>query len=287
MIIDMFLFNGEEQMLNFRLHEYYDHVDQFVIVEAPVTTLNVSKELTWPKMKHKFEQFSDKIKYVVTPPMYEPDKVLTQEECIVWQRHQRNIIREQLDLADDDIIFHGDLDEIWDVRRLGDIVKLLESHDLVKFTQTPWYVWDLNHVLVDYTGMNVGKDLLANTQLWFLGFFTTGKIYKSWRATRLRAAIESIRINTPINPTTISDAAWHMTWFGGDEAIKKKALTGMGSDIYHYQKRNQNKDMAKQVMDRYKKKRPPHVFREFDGSLMTLEVEIVPDRLPINYKLLL
>ena len=101
-VIDSFLFNGEEQMLNFRLHHYDDVVDKFVIIESTLTILGEPKELTWPKMRDRFSKFKSKIQYVQLNLKGE------------WPIRESGV--HSIDCDDEDIVFHGDIDEIWNYK---------------------------------------------------------------------------------------------------------------------------------------------------------------------------
>ena len=53
-IIDCFLFYNETKMLEFRLKEHYDYVDQFVIIESNKSFTNKSKEYFFQEHIYKF-----------------------------------------------------------------------------------------------------------------------------------------------------------------------------------------------------------------------------------------
>ncbi len=60
MIVDCFLYNGEEKMLNFRLHELNDYVNYFVICESPYTFSGRKRELKFNINKFNGTNFKDK-----------------------------------------------------------------------------------------------------------------------------------------------------------------------------------------------------------------------------------
>ena len=64
-IVDCFLFNDELEMLKMRLDYYGDCVDYFVISESTTTLTGIPKELVYPTISHLFEEYSDRIHYIV------------------------------------------------------------------------------------------------------------------------------------------------------------------------------------------------------------------------------
>ncbi len=63
-IYDCFIFYNELEILMIRLHELYDVVDHFVLVESKVSFRGEHKECFFQKNREKFAQFNDKIIYV-------------------------------------------------------------------------------------------------------------------------------------------------------------------------------------------------------------------------------
>jgi len=61
-IIDVSFFNGELEMLFFRLTELDSHIDTFIIIES-----ETSKNLLFEKNKNLFKKWEDKIIHIVTP----------------------------------------------------------------------------------------------------------------------------------------------------------------------------------------------------------------------------
>lgn len=108
--IDTFPYAGEGDMLELRLTEIGDAVDHVVIVEADVTHGgNRPKPYRYLEHADRFERWADKIVYVQASdlPTIEDawSRELAQREW-VWRG------LESLDAAPDDIVLHGDVDEI-------------------------------------------------------------------------------------------------------------------------------------------------------------------------------
>ena len=106
-VYDCFLFYNELELLDMRLHEMYEHVDKFVLVEACETFRGKPKPFYYAENKHLFEKFADKIIHVqITEPLQTDDPWIR-------ERHQR--AQAALGLKEsqpDDIVFISDLDEI-------------------------------------------------------------------------------------------------------------------------------------------------------------------------------
>src|SRR5208282_5388986 len=64
MIYDTFMFFNELEILKIRLSELYDTVDQFVIVEAPLTHKGDPKPMYFADNLSQFSAWMDKIRYI-------------------------------------------------------------------------------------------------------------------------------------------------------------------------------------------------------------------------------
>lgn len=134
-IYDCFLYNGEDKMLNFRLHELGEYVDKFVIVEGAYTFSGVKKECKFNVQN--FSKFKDKIAYKVceTPPM-----------ASSWdnEKNQRNYLKEGfrgIEIMSDDVIMLSDVDEIPDLEFLQNLKK--EKFYGVKTSFQNFYYYNL------------------------------------------------------------------------------------------------------------------------------------------------
>ena len=109
-LIDAFIFFNEMSTLNMRLHELYDYVDWFVIVEATITHAGDPKPLYYGDNKGLFKQFEDKIIHYVVDDMPEPNDS--------WGRefYQRDALVKAVRLVPDiqakDIVLISDADEV-------------------------------------------------------------------------------------------------------------------------------------------------------------------------------
>ncbi|MDD7908706.1 N-acetylglucosaminyltransferase [Pseudovibrio exalbescens] len=107
-VIDGFTFFNELDVLELRLGELYDVVDQFILVEATQTFTGGAKALFYSDNKERFSAFADKITHVIVSDMPE-------DAPSAWTReyHQRDAIGRGLpNGAPDDLILVSDVDEI-------------------------------------------------------------------------------------------------------------------------------------------------------------------------------
>lgn len=107
-VYDCFLFFNEFEVLNIRLHELYDSVDYFVLVESEETFRGSPKPFHFENNKERFAPFLDKIIHIKVS-----DHFVTNDP---WEREefQRNQISRGLgNCGPHDIIFISDVDEIF------------------------------------------------------------------------------------------------------------------------------------------------------------------------------
>lgn len=106
-VYDCFIFCNELDLLEIRLHELYDEVDYFVLVEADTTFQGNPKILFYAENAERFAPYKDKIIHVIIR-----DMPLTND---TWTRegYQRDAItRGLVNCKDDDLILLSDADEI-------------------------------------------------------------------------------------------------------------------------------------------------------------------------------
>ena len=107
-IFDTFPFDGELDMLEFRLRETFDLVDHFVLVEAGETYRGTPKSFTFEENKGRFGWARAKIRHVRLEGLGSPLASPRERAAI-----QRNAIRLALrDAAPDDIVLLLDVDEV-------------------------------------------------------------------------------------------------------------------------------------------------------------------------------
>lgn len=192
MLYDCFLFFNELEILDIRLHELYDKVDKFVIVESVETFRGNLKPLYFAENRLRYKQFLDKIIHVVVHDRINTTNPWVREE---FQRNQ--IMRGLLNCRSDDIIFISDVDEIIRATALVDVIQSIyqDRHPVVVCEQ-PMYRYYLN---------------VFDKTLWG-GTCATTFEYLS------HTSPESLRLNRYSNGwryKLIPNAGWHFTSIGG------------------------------------------------------------------------
>jgi beta-1,4-mannosyl-glycoprotein beta-1,4-N-acetylglucosaminyltransferase len=189
MVVDGFILFNELDLLEIRLHELWDVVDRFVIVEAPVTHTNKPKPLYYQTHQQRFARFQSKIVYVVVDDMPQGGDNWAREY------HQRNCMVRGLEgCQEGDTILLSDVDEIPDARTI-------RSHPV---PSTP-------HVLRQeycYYFLNLSGGKWNGTILCRYNDLV-GRTVQSWR---------DLRNELP----AIQDGGWHFSFIGGPERVIEK-----------------------------------------------------------------
>lgn len=205
MIIDSFLFFQEYDMLEFRLKLLYEHVDKFVIVESSVTHSGHVKPLNYWQHRERYKWAEDKIIYypftpdiegldvTYRPKSYEPDSPHWKLE----NTQRQAIMSACRDFSDNDILMVSDCDEI----PAPTVVEFRKKHDLLypMACQQQVSVFGLDFICpVDWRGTTIAR----------LGYARVNGT-QGMRNMRNRFSV-------------MPGAGWHLTYFGGEEAIKTK-----------------------------------------------------------------
>jgi hypothetical protein len=123
-VIDCFLFGGELDILEGRLHTLNDSVDHFVIVELSHQFQNQYKGFILADNFDRFKKFHHKMTYKMIESRQSSDP--WQNE--IQQRREIESILNNMNLSDDDIITVCDVDEWWNPDQFPD-----PDHDVVAF----------------------------------------------------------------------------------------------------------------------------------------------------------
>ena len=239
-IVDCFMFYNELDVLEIRLKELYDVVDAFVIVEA-THTHNVmnpkEKPLYYLENKARFEKYNDKIVHVVTNFRENyPFAVHIRGADGNWFReiYQRECIRyglRRLSLDDSDIILVSDADEI--VRR--DTVLGFRNFEFrIQDRITYSLEMTLYYYSIEYTTPRKWYHAKAMT-------YKTSKEYNllsAARITHLPRRTFLTKIYRPYLLNVIPSAGFHLTYFGGVDALKTKVESFAESSAYTTDKKD-------------------------------------------------
>lgn len=245
-VVDVFPFFNELELLELRLTILSPFVDWFVITECEQTFSGTPKPLYFSSNRQKFSKWRNKIElHVVEEPLRSRRDfrkrlsrvrrpsldhwILTQTAespqasgSFHWKQEyfQKESSRKALvDLDNRDVVFYGDLDEIWN--------PLMEfqwnENNLYKLTQTVYMYW-LNN---------------RSNQFWQSAFFACYKTVRENSLNELRAG------NTALKIHTVDDGGWHFTFQGGEERIRQKI------EAYGHQELNKKRIKSK-VVERLK-----------------------------------
>lgn len=200
MTYDLFVFNGEYDMLEIRFHLLSPFVDKFIISECIETFSGNPKVSYWvERNRDRFEEWEDKVVYNLVTE-YSDSQILGQIEQRVnyvdqpaFQKafYQKETLRktlEKLNPSDDDYIYYGDVDEVWKPKGIDD------------------RIYKLRQIAYSYFLNN------RSPEDW------RGTIVTKWKNLK-DACLNDMRAN-PVN--ILEDGGWHFTNLGGLEAIKRK-----------------------------------------------------------------
>ena len=199
MVIDCITYAGEEDLLEIRLNILDEFVDEFIIVEAQSTFSGLPKPLYYEQQKERFKKWEHKIKYHITNENYtkEEEKDAYQSKYTEglerWVREylQKEEIKKAIThLKDDDIVYLGDVDEIWQPRPPNGIEKL----------KLRVYTYYLN--------------MTSTEEFW-------GTIRCQYKDIKDKCFNE---VRNNIEYRTEDYQGWHFTNMGGREAFKKKLV---------------------------------------------------------------
>jgi hypothetical protein len=212
-IVDSFMFNNELDMLECRLVEIADAVDYLVAVEADVDHQGNRKPYVLSENLDRFDQWKDKLIVVRATGL-----PTAQDAPDPWAREhaQREYVTgalERMDLSSDDVILHGDIDEIptavaaRNVRPRGGFVSLTQRG----------HFWSLRWLYPPgWQGTMAGR---------------VGDI-RSFAAMRDLRNMTPKRLpeHTPPPPITSAAFGWHLSWLpNGDLSSAESAVRKVGS----------------------------------------------------------
>lgn len=182
MIYDCFSFFNELDILEIRLNILNEYVDFFVLGESEQTFSNKKKSLIYEENKLRFEKWNHKIIHVVHPKI----DLTNSFEIAAYQKD--NLKVGLLNANDEDIIYFGDVDEIWKLKQIDDKVYNLKQLN---------YSYYLNN---------------RSSEEW------VGTIVSKYKNIK-EGSFNHFRAN---HINELEDGGWHFTNIGGAEQILKK-----------------------------------------------------------------
>lgn len=183
MIFDCFSLFNELDLLELRLNILDEHVDYFVLGESEETFSGHPKPLYYKENKERFAKWNHKIIHVINGKLDTTD-------LFARAAFQKDNLRLTLEgkANDEDIIFFGDLDEIWKPQEVDDKVYNLTQYNYSYYLN--------NRSTEEWVGTIVGRWKTIKTDT-----------FNHWRA-----------VHTHVLP----DGGWHFTNMGGVEQIIRK-----------------------------------------------------------------
>lgn len=252
MIISCFPFFNEIDLLRLRISYEYPFYDAIVIVESTTTYAGRSKILYFKKYQHLFEEYLDKIVYVVVDDMPE----IIQKSYIGWnnalaleyrwhlEEHQRNCILRglsQINLSDNDLVLVNDVDEIVDIKQVEKIANMIKPSEIHYFYLTDYrysvslkpkgYQW-LGGYVTRYGHLKKSDPSMLRTLAWY---YLTYKIFSinqplhSLKSIKLILISKILKKTNPIESQLISQSS-NLLGFNCKEMLTNCAIK---KAIYH------------------------------------------------------
>jgi beta-1,4-mannosyl-glycoprotein beta-1,4-N-acetylglucosaminyltransferase len=203
MVIDTLLFNNEFDMLDIHLAITDHYVDRWVVLEASRTFSGIAKPYNLLDNLHRYQQqYGDRLRVVT----------------LALEEHQTNLICETMmrqsiapalaDCAADDIVIHGDLDEIINPESWADIVTMMDQHNQPVSCGFEMYMYKFDQRAErGWKGSVVARRSM---------FDTPHELYKGASIKR-KNRDHCVGFPTPVG--------WHWTWMGSDDLIRNKVVS--------------------------------------------------------------
>ena len=199
MIWDTFLFAGELDILECRLRTLDRAVGRFVMAEAAWDHQGRPRLLSRPHQMARFARWARQITYVPVTTMPDIAHVHPYKQGWVRENWQRGALLGVLTAAPDDVILHGDVDEIPNPKALASLPPLTGARVLLQRYHpfaADWQHPDPWHG----TAVIPARVLAAHPNL-----------------------IVHFHVERKSGPP-IPDGGWHLSWYGGPDAIRAKAV---------------------------------------------------------------
>ena len=123
MIVDTTLFNDEFDMLDIHLSITESYVDRWIILEGNKTWSGIPKSYNLTENLDRYAKYQDRIDVIALD---------IPEDYVNWQceNYSRAALQQSIDkLSEEDIVLHGDLDEIIDPTKFNSIVDSMNLYN--------------------------------------------------------------------------------------------------------------------------------------------------------------
>lgn len=199
MIIDTFPFNDEFDMLEIRLAITDQYVDRWIISEADRTFSGIAKPYHLSDNLHLFPQYRDRMEIVRLE--IDPDKINWQCE----NRMRSGLSAALEHCAPDDIVIHGDLDEVINPEQFQDIVAYMDQQQRPVTCTMEMYIYRFDQRANRRWGGSV-----VSRRAWFED---CQQLYKGVNVKR-KDRSHCVSLDRTVG--------WHWTWIGPDDRIRNK-----------------------------------------------------------------
>jgi beta-1,4-mannosyl-glycoprotein beta-1,4-N-acetylglucosaminyltransferase len=209
MIYDCFTYNGEREILDIRLNILGKKVDRFIVVESKTTFSGNKKPLYFSLQEKYFRKWWHKIDYYIIDENYTDQEIdlARRSPNTVGAKHwvneflQKESIKKALvSLQDDDIVYIGDVDEIWEGHYEGTEKLLLRV-----------YAYYLNN--------------RSNELFW-------GTLVAKWGDIK-NECLNHVRTDITLRGNEVS--GWHFTSMGGLAEVRRKLNDSYTEESYNTQ----------------------------------------------------
>ena len=208
MIVDICTFNGEKELFELRYNILKDYVDSFRVIEFDKTFSGREKHpvfaQNWPKVRSYYITEATWSKYN-TMALESPNCPKDGPEH--WRREfaQKESIKDAIsDLNEKDIVFIGDVDEIWNPDQMKDYTYV---DDPIKLKLKVYSYFLDNRSSEEFWGTLVARYMDIKD-----------------------ACLNHLRSNTDLR--TKEEYGWHFTSMGGYERVKDKLTDSYTNDSY-------------------------------------------------------
>ena len=207
-IFDCFMYFDEDLLLEIRLETLFNHVDQFIIVEANLDHAGNERK---PQFDiEKFTKYKDKIKYILLKDLPRHNNFYKKNWGPAWRREnlQRNALARGYESSEpDDLIMISDLDEIPNPDK---IKNFSNNHKLGCFVQKN-FLYKINLLNINepkWYGTRISKKKYLKSPQWLREIKITKRPFYKFYKPRFDIFIE--------------DGGWHFSSMKSVENIFKK-----------------------------------------------------------------
>ena len=201
-VYDCFLYNGEIDVLEIRLHELASVVHRFVIVESDTTFSGLPKPVSFDPFDSRIAPFADRIRHVLVKDVPDIEGPWQRE---AWQRNA--ILRGVPDAARDDLVLISDVDEIPRAIAVKDIAR--DTANSVFGLQLAFYCFFVNYRNVEGPKSAITRAVAA-----------TRDELESVPPNYLRYAVRQGDVPARI----VYDAGWHFSYLTDELAVRRKIV---------------------------------------------------------------